>query len=226
MLQRLTVLLIALLLLAVGCSSTTVISEGMLQAPAADDAASSALDSVDLPDADASQTDERGDRNLGDTDDESTDTESTEPDADTEPEAEADTESADDDELDFGLGGDDQIASLLADCEDGSDMACDILYSTSPVGSDEEATALTCGGRSDVEVRFCTEGIESAFGNVWFAESSPGLPAALASCEDGDMTACDFLYFRSEIGSEYEEVGNTCGGRTAVALPDCRTAFG
>jgi hypothetical protein len=32
-------------------------------------------------------------------------------------------------------------------------------------------------------------------------------------CHDGDMQACDDLYTESEIGSEYEAYGNSCGGR-------------
>lgn len=208
---------VVLVLLSAACSSTTVIQEGMLASPASD----VLLPAVE-PEVTTDEPDVRGDRDLGDTDaDDETDDSSDTPSAD-DSESTEDTDGEDD----FGLGGDEQIESLITDCEDGSDMACDILYSTSPVDSPAEEVALTCGGRSDEFVRFCTEGIDSAFGNVWFAESSPGLPAALASCEDGDMTACDFLYFRSAVGSDFEEIGNTCGGRTVVALPDCRTAFG
>jgi hypothetical protein len=32
------------------------------------------------------------------------------------------------------------------------------------------------------------------------------------SCEDGDMRACDDLFFDSEAGSSFEEYGATCGG--------------
>ena len=33
-----------------------------------------------------------------------------------------------------------------------------------------------------------------------------------AACADGDFGACDDLYFASEIGSDLEEFGSTCGG--------------
>lgn len=33
-------------------------------------------------------------------------------------------------------------------------------------------------------------------------------------CAEGDGQACDDLYFESPAGSEYEEFGDTCGGRT------------
>ncbi len=32
-------------------------------------------------------------------------------------------------------------------------------------------------------------------------------------CRDGDLDACDSLYFQTPVGSEYEEYGSTCGGR-------------
>ena len=42
---------------------------------------------------------------------------------------------------------------------------------------------------------------------------NPELDALWDACEDGDGEACDELYFSSEVGSEYEEFGDTCGGR-------------
>lgn len=35
-------------------------------------------------------------------------------------------------------------------------------------------------------------------------------------CFDGDMDACDELYFGSPIDSDYEEYGDTCGGRVGI----------
>ena len=42
---------------------------------------------------------------------------------------------------------------------------------------------------------------------------NPTLDALWDACEDGDGDACDDLYFQSPVGSEYEEFGDTCGGR-------------
>jgi hypothetical protein len=42
---------------------------------------------------------------------------------------------------------------------------------------------------------------------------NPTLDALWDDCEDGDDDACTDLYLQSEIGSEYEEFGATCGGR-------------
>ena len=39
-----------------------------------------------------------------------------------------------------------------------------------------------------------------------------GLEDLEAACADGDFGACDDLYFASELGSELEEFGSTCGG--------------
>ena len=41
----------------------------------------------------------------------------------------------------------------------------------------------------------------------------PALDALWDACAAGDGEACDDLYFQSPIGSEYEEFGDTCGGR-------------
>jgi len=158
-------------------------------------------------DADAGDADDRGDRQEADDD---------------EPTTPRDLEEA----AGFGLGGAEQLGSLLVDCERDSDMACDVLFQISAFDSVEEAAALMCGGRSDVEVVFCTEGIENAPGQLFFDIDSEGLDRVLSLCEDdGDMTACDLLFFRSPVESELEEIGATCGGRVNVAVPDCRTAL-
>ena len=127
----------------------------------------------------------------------------------------------------FGIGGSDQIDSLVTDCQAGSDQACDILYQVTTDGSAEEAVAIDCGGRGEaIETLFCTAGVRGAIGSLYFDEESKALPGIADDCESGDMTACDFLFFRSPVGSEYEAMGNTCAGLIEVALPDCRTQFG
>ena len=85
---------------------------------------------------------------------------------------------------------------------------------------------LDCGGRGEPATAFCTEGVVSQDGGVLFDEESSALPDIAEDCESGDMTACDFLYFRSPLGSDYETLGNSCAGLTEVAIPDCRTQFG
>lgn len=199
-------ILVAGLLLATACSSTTVVARDSRPA-ASEDAGADQGDAAPDDDSDATRD--------GDTSGEPT------PDPDPTAVAPRDVE----ENSGFGLGGEDQIAGLMADCEADSDLACDILYQLSEFDSDEEALAIRCGGRSDVDVLFCTDDIQNEGEFLHFDVESPGLVDLVTACEEGDMTACDFLYFRSPIGSTFEQIGNTCGGRTSVALPDCRTLF-
>jgi hypothetical protein len=56
--------------------------------------------------------------------------------------------------------------------------------------------------------------------------TAPGDPARLGDnadldelatkCQDGDMVACDELYFSAPASTPYETYGDTCGGRTEV----------
>lgn len=130
-----------------------------------------------------------------------------------------------DSEAGFGLGGVEQLASLTDDCVADSDLACDILFQLTALDSEEEAIALSCGGRRQVDVIFCSEGIVPDGQTLAFDITSPALDQLVADCESGDMTTCDFLFYRSPVGSSFEELGFTCGGRVAVATPDCRTTL-
>ena len=219
--KLLTLLAIAALIVS-ACSSTTVVARN--ERPSAVDGASAADAStsdgaapsessadtddddasVDLADEDAAEdaADDRGSREG----------------------AEPTTPRELEEEQGFGLGGAEQLQGLLVDCEGGSDMACDILFELSAFDSDEENAALTCGGRAETAQIFCTEGVSAIPDELVFDEDSEGLDVIVEACEDdGDMTACDFLYFRSPFESTYEEIGATCGGRVQVAVPDCRT---
>jgi hypothetical protein len=42
----------------------------------------------------------------------------------------------------------------------------------------------------------------------------PQLDLLAEECFDGDPSSCDDLYRDSDVGSDYEEYGGTCGGRT------------
>ncbi len=196
------------------CSSTTVVAR--------DDRAST---------ADSSAAAEAGDESQTTIDDDSAE------DPDEGDAGEADRGARDDsdprtprelvDAAGFGLGGAEQLDSLFVDCEGGMDLACDILLLLSAFESPEETAALNCGGRSNTEVDFCTSGIEAQPDELVFKTSSEGLAGIVTSCEvDADMTACDFLYYRSPLGSDFQDVGGSCGGRVGVAVPDCRTLLG
>ena len=82
-------------------------------------------------------------------------------------------------------------------CASGDMVACDDLYFNAPFGSYEEAFGKSCG-----------ETVESEFGG-----SCASLDIDYRSdCAAGDMEACDQLFFFSEVGSEDENFGATCGG--------------
>jgi hypothetical protein len=53
----------------------------------------------------------------------------------------------------------------------------------------------------------------------------PTLDALWESCNAGNPSACDDLFWQSPLGSAYEAFGHTCGG-TAPAGTDCGQAFG
>ncbi|MCZ7531744.1 MAG: hypothetical protein M5U31_16275 [Acidimicrobiia bacterium] len=43
-------------------------------------------------------------------------------------------------------------------------------------------------------------------------------------CDDGDMVACDDLYYASPVDSDYEDFGATCGDRITTEI-DCVEGF-
>ena len=101
---------------------------------------------------------------------------------------------------------DEEIAEYRTACESGDMEACDELFFTSNAGSEEEEFGASCGGRTD----------DSAAGQCGADER---IARYRPACESGDMDACDELYFASEFGSEEEEFGATCGGRTDGDTP-------
>ena len=84
-----------------------------------------------------------------------------------------------------------------AECADGDLQACDDLYLAAPFGSDEEEFGRTCGNTSDSEY-----GGNCINFDVDYREN----------CAAGDMEACDQLFYFSEVGSDDENFGATCGG--------------
>jgi len=69
---------------------------------------------------------------------------------------------------------------------------------------DIDESVFTGGDTSDTTDESAAEG---SYG------SDPDLDELYDRCEDGDYQACDDLYNESPTGSEYEEFGDTCGGR-------------
>jgi hypothetical protein len=98
------------------------------------------------------------------------------------------------------FGGFDELDVLAEACAAGAMDACWNLYEVAPVGSEYEAFGLTCGGRTDGLVP-C----------VFTYGDSPYLDELWNACANGEMEACDILYYDSPEGSEYEDFGWSCG---------------
>lgn len=129
------------------------------------------------------------------------------------------------------------VEALVASCEDGDMADCDQLYWITPIGSDAEMVAMTCGGtlpresggtcvaRTDGTPTASTTpttttpvggaGTEGSYG------SDPVLDTLWDLCELGEPDACEDLYWESPIGSEYEHFAMTCGERREASSASC-----
>lgn len=101
-----------------------------------------------------------------------------------------------------------ELALLRTECAAGNMWSCDELYRESPVGSASEEFGWTCGGRTFGGGN-CTEHRLRSFTYSGDAD----LDALWDECAVGDDEACDDLCLRAPYGSEYEDFGDTCGGR-------------
>ena len=101
-------------------------------------------------------------------------------------------------------GDDPYLDSLYNQCADGDDWACQLLWEESPIDSEYESFALTCGGR-DCDIT--TLGIPMNYGDDNYLDD------LYDSCADGDDWACQLLWEESPVDSEYESFALTCGGR-------------
>jgi hypothetical protein len=54
----------------------------------------------------------------------------------------------------------------------------------------------------------------------------PVLDSLWDACADGDLEACDTLYFDSPVDSEYEHFGSTCGDTTEERSGSCAASLG
>lgn len=106
-------------------------------------------------------------------------------------------------------GDDKALDALWVSCAAGEASACDELYQTSAVDSDYEEFGATCAGLG--------EGYGDCASVLAAVPQPPGtdkrLDALWISCAGGDGVACEELYQDSEVGSEYEAFGLSCGGR-------------
>lgn len=143
-----------------------------------------------------------------------------------------------------GLGDDPDYQPLAEACFAGDLAACDDLYVNSPIGSDYEAYAQSCGGRlapQDAVNGGCAErfgdpgaGDDPGDGPAVLEPQPPPSPSDPAfqplvdACFGGDMQACDDAYIESDIGSPEEAYGLSCGGRRpdTDTVQSCAIQFG
>ncbi len=114
----------------------------------------------------------------------------------------------------------DCIISALEDAGINPESLTDqALGDNEPPAAAVEAT-LSCmfGGMLD-DVDVDSSGLTGSGANTYGDDSA--LDALWDGCESGDGAACDSLYFQSDFGSEYEEYGNTCGGRFEAGAVSC-----
>jgi hypothetical protein len=102
---------------------------------------------------------------------------------------------------------DNPVDGLWDACDAGDMAACDELYWGSPPGSESEAFASYCGDWS----------VSPLYGNCSGAGygDDPYFDQLWASCDAGDMGACDELFWGSPPGSEYEAFASYCGNWSA-----------
>jgi hypothetical protein len=94
---------------------------------------------------------------------------------------------------------------LFAECaEETGDVGSGFGFESGEMPSDFREMARP---RSEVDGPY-TYGDDAELDGLW------------DDCEAGSGTACDSLFFRSPIGSEYEAFGNTCGNRMELEF-DC-----
>ncbi|MEM8707004.1 MAG: hypothetical protein AAGE98_11150, partial [Actinomycetota bacterium] len=122
--------------------------------------------------------------------------------------------------------GDDPALDLVADRCRLEDRACDVLYILSPAGSEYWDLAESCGGRGLSGTITCEAGMVDDDGSGFLDDASPAWESVLVDCRAGDMISCDLAGLASEIQSDIERVGKTCGERLAIVRDTCVERYG
>ncbi|MGI9585357.1 MAG: L-type lectin-domain containing protein, partial [Acidimicrobiia bacterium] len=111
----------------------------------------------------------------------------------------------------YDRGDDDVLDHLWAECAFGTFTSCDLLYAFSPVGSNYEAFASTCGDlRVDPSVNCMSSYGDGVELDIW-----------RVGCTDGDYKACELLYQFAPEASQDELFGMTCGLRIEASAFGC-----
>jgi hypothetical protein len=124
------------------------------------------------------------------------------------------------------LGGDDDDDDTASDdssneqADDNSDSDNDNSDNSDSDNSDDDSTDDTGSDDSgDIGDDGAGRPAEPPTGDAEFDDLAD-------DCYQGDMRSCDELFNLSPVGSDYEEYGDTCGGRWPVsARPNCQTVI-
>ena len=116
----------------------------------------------------------------------------------------------------MNYGDDPHLDAIYDRCNDGSDAACAALWSVSAIDSEYETFADSCGGRNCDVYSLMYDG-------VWDVDEPADIPMSFgdhgyldelySSCEGGSDKACNTLFWKAPVDSEYEEFGLNYGGR-------------
>ena len=121
----------------------------------------------------------------------------------------------------LSYGADPQLDSLQDGCATRNMADCDMLYLASPVSSDYERVSLECGGINEAMDVMAPEGCMIRYDDFSEWEN------VMQQCRDGFYPACDLTFRYSEIGSDEETLGATCGNRRAAdEVVPCTLAYG
>lgn len=126
-------------------------------------------------------------------------------------------------------GDDSGLDGLWDECEAGDLQACDDLYFSAGWGSEYEEFGGTCGERSDPAYGMCDIYADWEADDARAEEEEREAEAAeqalleelSASCEAGDMQACDDLTWEAPYGSAEYDLGESCGGHYPDGWASC-----
>jgi hypothetical protein len=126
--------------------------------------------------------------------------------------------------------GEAELQDLQSSCESGAMRDCDALWMLSPVDSEFETYAMTCGDRdtSREHAGTCYADFPDETGTQ-IELSDTALERLRSACESGYFHYCDMLFWRTPVGSELEAFAESCGGRAPEGethAGQCQTTYG
>jgi len=112
------------------------------------------------------------------------------------------------------------LTALYDECGAGDMAACDQLWFEADFGTEYYEFANTCGGTADKAYGTCESGSSSVSGESY--GDDPVLDELYDKCGDGDLEACDELYFEADYDTDYYNFGVTCGDTASPSFGSCQ----